>query len=296
MDTMVVMRTAPTQSWANPVERVMSILNLGLQGVALAREEMVKEYETEFKKCNGMNVVWNLAQEYMRMTPTVAIEQEVVTEHVESVAEVYVSRVVEGEDAEPQQHPPSAKESNDSAGSGADDEISCKLVAEENVIEKGTESLVGDDLVVRMSQLDPEEEDDWLGSDADDEAVREVLAVEEGNEPSIIDDPVIARSNFIDHDDDDGDWLGSDVDDEGVHKKALEENEDEVQRSVAIDLTDDVDNPFIDAYIKSIKKARDMIAGQWRECTRDKKSLGIQCPATTVEVIALFTRPFDFII
>ena len=36
LDTMVGMRTAPTQSWANPVERVMSVLNLGLQGVALA--------------------------------------------------------------------------------------------------------------------------------------------------------------------------------------------------------------------------------------------------------------------
>ena len=30
LDTMVVMRTAPTQSWGNPVERVMSVLNLGL--------------------------------------------------------------------------------------------------------------------------------------------------------------------------------------------------------------------------------------------------------------------------
>ncbi len=47
MDTMVVMRTAPTQSWASPVERVMSVLNLGLHGVTLAREEMVEEYEKE---------------------------------------------------------------------------------------------------------------------------------------------------------------------------------------------------------------------------------------------------------
>ena len=43
LDTMVVMRTAPTQSWANPVERVMSVLNLGLQGVALVRCEMEKD-------------------------------------------------------------------------------------------------------------------------------------------------------------------------------------------------------------------------------------------------------------
>ncbi len=50
LDTMAVMRTAPTQSWSNPEERVISVLNLGLQGVALAREEMAEEYETEFKK------------------------------------------------------------------------------------------------------------------------------------------------------------------------------------------------------------------------------------------------------
>jgi hypothetical protein len=58
LDTMVVMRTAPTQSWGNPVERVMSVLNLGLQGVALARDELVGgEFEKEFKKCNGMGAV-----------------------------------------------------------------------------------------------------------------------------------------------------------------------------------------------------------------------------------------------
>ncbi len=45
---MVVMRTAPTQCVANPVERVMSVLNLDLQGVALAREMMNEEYEKEF--------------------------------------------------------------------------------------------------------------------------------------------------------------------------------------------------------------------------------------------------------
>ena len=45
LDTMVVMRMAPTQSWANPVERVMYVLNLGLQGVALSREVMDEEFE-----------------------------------------------------------------------------------------------------------------------------------------------------------------------------------------------------------------------------------------------------------
>jgi hypothetical protein len=63
LDTMVVMRTAPTQSWGNPVERVMSVLNLGLQGVALAREEMIEEvYEKQMKRCNGMSAVRKVAE------------------------------------------------------------------------------------------------------------------------------------------------------------------------------------------------------------------------------------------
>ncbi len=48
LDTVVVMRTAPTQSWGNPEERVMSVLNLGLQGVALARDEMTEVCEKDF--------------------------------------------------------------------------------------------------------------------------------------------------------------------------------------------------------------------------------------------------------
>jgi len=60
MDTMVVMRTAPTHRWDNPVVRVMSQLNLGLQGVAPARDELEDEvHEKDFKKCNGMGAVRN---------------------------------------------------------------------------------------------------------------------------------------------------------------------------------------------------------------------------------------------
>ena len=58
---MVVIRTALTHSWVKPVERVMSVLNLGLQGVALARCEMKKDYENIFKKCKGMKAVRNVA-------------------------------------------------------------------------------------------------------------------------------------------------------------------------------------------------------------------------------------------
>jgi hypothetical protein len=41
----------------------MSVLNLGLQGVALAREQMIEEgYEKQMKRCNGMSVVRKVAE------------------------------------------------------------------------------------------------------------------------------------------------------------------------------------------------------------------------------------------
>ena len=65
LDTMVVMRKASSQSWGNPVERVMSVLNLGIQGVALARKEMDEEdYEKEFKTCNGMSAVRKVGENH----------------------------------------------------------------------------------------------------------------------------------------------------------------------------------------------------------------------------------------
>ncbi len=60
-----MMCTAPTQSWGNPVERVLSVLNLGLHGVALARKEMDdEEYEKTFKTCNGLSVVRKIAENH----------------------------------------------------------------------------------------------------------------------------------------------------------------------------------------------------------------------------------------
>jgi hypothetical protein len=60
-DSLVVGRTAPTQSWTNPAERVMSILNLALSNCALAREAMDDEFEKNMKKCNSMTSVRKLA-------------------------------------------------------------------------------------------------------------------------------------------------------------------------------------------------------------------------------------------
>jgi hypothetical protein len=64
-----------TPIWANFVERVMSVLNFGLQGIVLAREVMDEEYEKEFKKCNGISAVRKLAREF-ETVPTVACDVE----------------------------------------------------------------------------------------------------------------------------------------------------------------------------------------------------------------------------
>ena len=54
LDMLILARCAPGHSWINPCERVMSILNLGLQNVALARSESDTQTEDLIKKCNSM--------------------------------------------------------------------------------------------------------------------------------------------------------------------------------------------------------------------------------------------------
>ena len=45
LDFLISLRTAPSNSWANPVERVMSIVNIGLQGIGVMRRKMSDEFE-----------------------------------------------------------------------------------------------------------------------------------------------------------------------------------------------------------------------------------------------------------
>jgi hypothetical protein len=61
LDMLVALRTAPNHSWMNPAERCMSILNLALQHVALARTEMDSAYENSVKHKCSLNAVRNLA-------------------------------------------------------------------------------------------------------------------------------------------------------------------------------------------------------------------------------------------
>ena len=63
-DLLVAVRTAPNHSWTNPAERIMSILNLGLQGVALKRDQMSSESETLFDMANTLDDIRKKAQEF----------------------------------------------------------------------------------------------------------------------------------------------------------------------------------------------------------------------------------------
>jgi hypothetical protein len=49
LDKLTLMRTAPGQSYVNPVERVMSVLSLALQGYRTARGECSSAVESALK-------------------------------------------------------------------------------------------------------------------------------------------------------------------------------------------------------------------------------------------------------
>lgn len=60
-DFLAAVRTAPYHSWSNPAERMMSIINLGLQGVALKRSDMSFDSEQIFKNLGTMEEIRNAA-------------------------------------------------------------------------------------------------------------------------------------------------------------------------------------------------------------------------------------------
>jgi len=66
-DLLVAVRTAPNHSWTNPAERVMSTLNLGLQGVALKRDQMSSESEALFDMANTLDEIRKKAQEFSEL-------------------------------------------------------------------------------------------------------------------------------------------------------------------------------------------------------------------------------------
>ncbi len=51
---LLVAQTAPNNSWINPCERLMSILNLGLQCVSTTCKKVSPDAEAILKSCNSM--------------------------------------------------------------------------------------------------------------------------------------------------------------------------------------------------------------------------------------------------
>ena len=55
LDYLCAARTAPCHSWKNPVERIMSIFNLGLQSVGVMHQSKDAEYEKVVEGCKNLS-------------------------------------------------------------------------------------------------------------------------------------------------------------------------------------------------------------------------------------------------
>lgn len=90
IDFLVAARCAPGQSWTNPAERVMSILNIGLQNCSLSRQRVDDDVEKALKKCNGMDDMRSsvLLQPSIRTGWTTSVEgvQNVIRSRFERLA------------------------------------------------------------------------------------------------------------------------------------------------------------------------------------------------------------------
>jgi len=66
LDLLIACRTAPNQSYNNPAERVMSLLNLGLQNVALSRTEMLPGLGMQIRSMNSLKLFRRKASDKLK--------------------------------------------------------------------------------------------------------------------------------------------------------------------------------------------------------------------------------------
>lgn len=66
LDLLCAARTAPNQSWRNPVERMMSVVNLGLPSIGLMQKEMNSDAEKALKNCNSLKQIRSAGEEYKK--------------------------------------------------------------------------------------------------------------------------------------------------------------------------------------------------------------------------------------
>lgn len=60
---LVAVRTPPMNSWKNPPERIMSILNLALQSVGLMRKEQSENFKKKVKSISSISQLRDLASQ-----------------------------------------------------------------------------------------------------------------------------------------------------------------------------------------------------------------------------------------
>lgn len=61
LDMLVAARTAPHNSYRNPVERIMSLINIGLQSVGVMRQKMPQDMEDAIQNASTMDEVRKVA-------------------------------------------------------------------------------------------------------------------------------------------------------------------------------------------------------------------------------------------
>ena len=64
LDVLIAGRTAPSHSWANPVERIMAIVNLGIQCIGIMRSKGCNEFEDCISKYNSLKDIRESCMEF----------------------------------------------------------------------------------------------------------------------------------------------------------------------------------------------------------------------------------------
>jgi hypothetical protein len=140
------------------------------------------------------------ARDHAQHNPTIAKEGNDVTEPDagDEVVDVVEKRTSAVDDMVFPVNTLCRENVDDWFGSNAEDEVVRKVVAEENIDEKGNnEPSRADDSIVVGASLLYQEEDDWLGSDAEDEVVRKQVTDE--NEAEIRHSGTIELANDVDN-------------------------------------------------------------------------------------------------
>jgi hypothetical protein len=86
LDFLCAVRTPPKHTWKNPVERIMSIINIGLQGIGIMREKAVPN-ECKLIQCGGLKAIRKMAEKIPALKDEVLESVKPCTELLRHVME-----------------------------------------------------------------------------------------------------------------------------------------------------------------------------------------------------------------